>query len=126
MKIQCIDNKYNKTQLTVNKIYDGIYSDKYCCYEITDDTGVQRYYMKKYFINYHNIEKKVVCINSKDNETHLTVNKIYDVINMWTHNNIKYYQIINDYGTADFSYSDKCLNALSEIRNEKIDNLLDE
>jgi hypothetical protein len=63
---------------------------------------------------------KVKCINNDDYSYYLTIGKIYDVIYF---NSIGY-KIFND---VDYSglYPKKLFKSLSEIRNEKIDKLLE-
>lgn len=65
---------------------------------------------------------KVKCIRS-DYKHYLIVNKIYDVVESFEHNNKKYYRIINN-GIDWHSYSNKLVKPLSEIRNDKINRLL--
>ena len=64
---------------------------------------------------------KVKCINSII--WYLTIGKIYDVIKIDSADN--YYWIINDSDRL-FNYPKKHFKLLSEIRNEKIDKLLND
>jgi hypothetical protein len=62
---------------------------------------------------------KIKCIT---NINTLTIGKIYDIIN---YNNDGGYIIINDNG-YEFWYPKEWFKPLSEIRNEKIDKLLED
>jgi hypothetical protein len=61
---------------------------------------------------------KVKCINSKF--WYLTIGKMYDVIN----ENDYFYEIVEDSGYSNW-YHKEYFKPLSEIRNEKIDKLLE-
>jgi hypothetical protein len=63
---------------------------------------------------------KVKCIDNKGNENYLTISKIYDAI---YNNEIIYYHIQADDGYTSI-YRQIYFKTLSEIRNEKIDKLL--
>jgi hypothetical protein len=62
---------------------------------------------------------KVKCINNKG-WLYLTLDKIYEVINISTNDD---YFIIDDYGDERW-FPKKWFKLLSEIRNKKIDKLL--
>lgn len=62
---------------------------------------------------------KVVCIYNGN--YYITIGKIYDVIDETNYT----YDIINDRGFV-FSYEINCFKSASEIRNEKINKLLEE
>jgi hypothetical protein len=64
---------------------------------------------------------KVKCINDGGWEHHLTIGKIYEVIEIV--NNGYYYVIIDDEGYK-WRYLKEHFKPLSEIRNEKINKLL--
>ena len=66
---------------------------------------------------------KVLYICDYDWEGNFTLGKIYDVIDYDTDGS---YTIIDDYGMKYNGYPDEWFKSLSEIRNEKIDRLLDE
>ena len=49
MKVKCINNKYDKNCLTINKIYP-VEEEGETSYKITDDNGVTLYYPKNRFV----------------------------------------------------------------------------
>lgn len=63
---------------------------------------------------------KIKCIDNNNNRTNLTIGKTYEVIYIY----IGFYKITDDYGYKDW-HSIKLFKTLSEIRNEKIDKLLE-
>jgi S-adenosylmethionine hydrolase len=65
---------------------------------------------------------KVVCIDNKDLEKYLTISKIYETIVENKHG----YIIINDNGCLDWWYPKECFKTIIEIRNKKINKLLDQ
>lgn len=72
--------------------------------------------------------EKVVCINNIANKNEnytmcLTLGKIYDVIEKERHYDFTAYKILDDKGYMR-SYFSKYFKKISDIRNEKIDNIL--
>jgi hypothetical protein len=68
---------------------------------------------------------KVKCIDNTNpygvKYINITIGKIYNVFKKDPH----YYWIMNDGNCDEISYPKKCFKLLSEIRNEKIDKLLE-
>ena len=63
---------------------------------------------------------KVKCIDNQNGLNYLTIRKIYDVID----DNAYCYKIINDRNNERY-YPKEFFRILSEIRNKKIDKLLE-
>jgi hypothetical protein len=64
---------------------------------------------------------KIKCIDNKDGELYLTIDKTYNVIE----DNKFNYKIINDNGYNNWYYKEY-FKPLSEYRNERIDKLLED
>ena len=63
--------------------------------------------------------KKVVCIDNYDYEGELTISKTYEIVD-----EDKYFYNIIDNNDFTCICEKECFKKLSEIRNEKIDKLL--
>ena len=63
---------------------------------------------------------RIVCKNNGDDYWDITIGKTYDVIEEY-----KYYKIINDSGKEEW-FVKYWFKPLSEVRNEKIDKLLED
>lgn len=69
---------------------------------------------------------KIICINNKNHENNLTINKIYELDDKFfldDNNFWRYIKLTNDVGDANY-YPKILFKPLNEYRNEQIDNIL--
>ena len=124
MKVKCINNIDIEKCFTIGKTYDVIDEDA-VEYEIIDDEG-DVYWWEKFLFKPVLSRMKVKCIDNINIEKCFTIGKTYDVIEEDIDEDDIEYKIIDDEGDIYWWGSFLFKPALAEMRNDKINKLLED
>jgi hypothetical protein len=121
MKVICVKNKDFEHEFTIGNIYEATNCDKKT-YDIIDNTKACHCWLNIWFTPLSEVIN-AVYINNKYNTDFLSICTTYNVVN-----NFDCYKVISDDSCNIQEFVSKdCFKTktLSEIRNDKIDKLLE-
>lgn len=124
--VKCVDNKNRENELTINRIYKVLWENDWN-YEVNCDNGKIVIFFKSRFTELETEQTKegvnkmkfVKCINNKDFEILLTINKLYMVLD--EHDN--YIKIIDDKGEIYFYNKNRFEEVQTEQTKEECKNI---